>query len=314
MGEIGYLTDQGAKIFQTMQNTAGGSGGGGAGDISAVSPLITSFLESRPADFDMMEIRAKLPKELRTDPYVIVSFQETDRMNILLNEIKRSLLELELGIAGSLNITEKMEALAAALTFNKVSASWEKLAYPSLKSLASWFPDLMRRCVQLQNWTSNIMLLRSTWLPGLFNPNSFLTAIKQVTARQKELPLDFMTNRSFVTNWMEVSDLTSDNPPLGGVFIHGLFLEGASWEVGKGTDEGYIADSKAKELHVDMPVLNVYSVHIDDMTWDCMYKCPVFITSLRGATFVYQANLRMDADDNELRWILAGAAMLLTDD
>ena len=53
---------------------------------------------------------------------------------------------------------------------------------------------------------------------------------------------------------------------------------------------------------------------IDEMTWDQMYHCPVFITSLRGGTFVYLTNVRMDADDNEQRWILAGAAMLLTED
>jgi len=146
-----------------------------------------------------------------------------------------------------------------------------------------------------------------------FNPNSFLTAIKQVTARLKGLPLDFMTNRSFVSNWHESNDLPLE-PALGGVFIHGLFLEGASWEEGKGPDEGYIADSKMNELHVDMPIMNIYSVHIEEMSWESMYHCPVFITSLRGATFVYQANLRMDADDNELRWVLAGAAMLLTED
>jgi len=311
--EIGYLTEQGAKIFKTMQNTAGGSGGGGGGDIGACSPIITSLLETRPDDLPMLDIRAKLPPELRADPYVIVSFQESDRMNLLLGDIKRSLLELELGIAGALNISDKMEALAGALMFNKVSASWEKLAYPSLKPLALWYPDLIKRVSQLEQWTENIKLLKSTWLPGLFNPNSFLTAIKQVTARLKGLPLDFMTNRSFVSNWHESNDLPLE-PALGGVFIHGLFLEGASWEEGKGPDEGYIADSKMNELHVDMPIMNIYSVHIEEMSWESMYHCPVFITSLRGATFVYQANLRMDADDNELRWVLAGAAMLLTED
>ena len=32
-----------------------------------------------------------------------------------------------------------------------------------------------------------------------------------------------------------------------GVHIHGLFLEGASWEEGKGDDEGYVSDSKMKD-------------------------------------------------------------------
>ena len=33
------------------------------------------------------------------------------------------------GIQGALNVTDKMEALAAALNLNKVNAGWEKLAY-----------------------------------------------------------------------------------------------------------------------------------------------------------------------------------------
>ena len=77
---------------------------------------------------------------------------------------------------------------------------------------------------------------------------------------------------------------------------------------------GYIADSKMKELRVSMPIINTYSVHIEKMDWEGMYHCPVFITCMRGATFVYQTNVRMDADDNETRWILAGAALLLTEE
>jgi len=311
--EIGYLTESGVKIFRTMMATAGGSGGGGGGDLGSVGPLITAFLDSCPTPVDMMEIRGKCPPELRSDPYVIVSFQESDRMNILLGEIKRSLLELELGISGALNVTEKMEALASALNLNKVYAGWEKLAYPSLKSLGVWMPDLILRVDQLKTWTDNVHLLRSTWLPGLFNPNSFLTAIKQVTARGKAMPLDFMVNRSFVSNYHEVGDLPV-TPMYGGTFLHGIFMEGASWEEGKGGDEGYITDSKMKELRAVMPIVNCYAIHMDEMSWDCMYHCPVFITSLRGATFVYQANMRMDADDNEARWVLAGAAMLLTEE
>jgi dynein heavy chain, axonemal len=45
-----------------------------------------------------------------------------------------------------------------------------------------------------------------------------------------------------------------------------------------------------------------------------MYHCPVYVTSMRGPTFVFTANVKMDADDHEHRWILAGAALLLTDD
>lgn len=233
-------------------------------------------------------------------------------MNLLLQHIRNSLLELELGISGALNITGGMEQLSEALQLNRVNASWRNLAYPSLKSLGLWFADLLLRAEQLVSWTASRTLLKSIWISGLFNSMAFLTAVMQVTARASGLPLDYMTNRTTFLNIRDPSDLAGLPP--SGVHIHGLFLEGASWEEGKGEDEGYIFDSKMKELHPVMPVANVFSVQLADMTWTTMYMCPVFVTALRGDTFVVAVNVRMDPDDDEKRWILFGAALLMTDD
>jgi dynein heavy chain len=233
-------------------------------------------------------------------------------MNVLLNHMKISMTELEMGIGGLLNITEKMEALAADLMSNKVNALWGEKAYPSLKLLSAWFADLIERVNQVSEWTRVLTLLKSIWIAGLFNPMSFLTSNMQIAARTNSLPLDFMRNRCRFYNTRNINDITGVPPK--GVNVHGLFMEGAGWEDGKGEDEGYITDSKMKDLHPVMPICNVYAVHSDDMDWNSMYNCPVFTTSLRGATFVFVANVRMDPDDYETRWVLAGAAMLTSDD
>jgi len=309
--EIGYLTNQGIEIFNTISNVRGGSSGGGGGDLGSAQPIITNYLGLLPPDFDMIDIRSKLKEEDYT-PYVIVSLQESDRMNILLNVIRNSLLELELGISGALNVTDKMEGLAGCLNFNKVFDGWTKFAYSSLKSLALWFGDLVKRVSQLDDWTKKQSLLKSIWLSGMFNPMAFMTAVKQVTARSTGLPLDFMFNRWCFTNAHDQIELPA--APAEGVYLHGLCMEGSGWEEGKGDDEGYITDSKLKDLHPFMPIANVFSVHMQDMSWVSMYTCPIFVNSLRGATFVVQSNVRMDPDDDDKRWILAGAAMLLADD
>lgn len=54
-------------------------------------------MEKLPEEFNMIEIMAKVPPEERT-PYVLVAFQECERMNMLTNEIRRSLKELDLGL------------------------------------------------------------------------------------------------------------------------------------------------------------------------------------------------------------------------
>lgn len=55
------------------------------------------IVEKLPEEFNMLEIMAKVPPEERS-PYVLVAFQECERMNMLTNEIRRSLKELDLGL------------------------------------------------------------------------------------------------------------------------------------------------------------------------------------------------------------------------
>lgn len=73
-----------------------------------------------------------------------------------------------------------------------VPPSWEKRAYPSELGLNSWFADMLNRISELSNWTADFNLPSSIWLGGFFNPQSFLTAIMQQTARKNEWPLDKM--------------------------------------------------------------------------------------------------------------------------
>ena len=64
-----------------------------------------------------------------------------------------------------------------------VNAVWTNLAYPSLRPLGSWLVNLMQRVTQLVEWTTDLGVPKSVWLPGLFNPQSFLTAVMQVRIR-----------------------------------------------------------------------------------------------------------------------------------
>lgn len=57
--------------------------------------------------------------------------------------VRTSLIELEMGLNGQLNITDAMEILQNCLALNKVADSWAKYAYFSRKILADWFSDLL---------------------------------------------------------------------------------------------------------------------------------------------------------------------------
>jgi hypothetical protein len=60
-------------------------------------------------------------------------------------------------------------------------------------TLSAWYADVLKRYDQLAAWTAgDIVTPVSVWLPGLFNPKAFLTAVMQTYARSNKLPLDVM--------------------------------------------------------------------------------------------------------------------------
>jgi len=73
---------------------------------------------------------------------------------------------------------------------------------------------------------------KTLWISGMFNPMSFLTAIKQSTARSKGLPLDGMDLKTTVTNERDPGSITEAAEE--GAYIHGFTLQGAAWENGRG--------------------------------------------------------------------------------
>eukprot|EP00742_Colponemidia_sp_Colp-10_P026906 GILJ01033111.1.p1 GENE.GILJ01033111.1~~GILJ01033111.1.p1 ORF type:complete len:344 (-),score=47.18 GILJ01033111.1:90-1091(-) len=302
--EISFLTNQGSNVFKTILDLQGGGGSradGGKSKEDVVALSVQNFLKRLPDNFNMITLAEKARD--RT-PYVVVALQECERMNILLDELRRTLQELQLGLEGALNISDAMEALSTALFLNRVPKNWEKYAYFSLKSLGSWFNDLLDRVTFLNQWTVDLNLPASVWLPGLFNPKSFLTAVMQTTARKFEYPLDNMTIETHATTMMDPASVQT--APETGVYIHGLYLEGARWD----TEKGVLRDSFLKELYPAVPVVWVKSVKLEEKVKQEIYECPVYVTSQRGPTFVFTATMK--TKDEPHKWILGGVALLMS--
>uniref|UniRef100_A0A672SY14 Dynein axonemal heavy chain 17 n=1 Tax=Sinocyclocheilus grahami TaxID=75366 RepID=A0A672SY14_SINGR len=301
--EIGFLTQTSEKLFRTvleMQPRDGGSGEGTSGSRDEkVKAALDEILEKLPEEFNLAEMMGKV--EERT-PYIVVAFQECERMNFLTQEIKRSLKELSLGLKGELTMTNDMENLQNAIYLDQVPESWTKRAYPSISGLAIWFMDLLNRIKELEIWTSDFSLPSVVWLAGFFNPQSFLTAIMQSMARRNEWPLDKMSLQCDVTK-KNREDFSS--PPREGAYIHGLFMEGARWD----TQAGIMVDARLKELTPTMPVIFIKAIPVDKQETRSLYQCPVYKTRQRGPTYVWTFNLK--TKENPSKWTLAGVALLL---
>ncbi|XP_039357489.1 dynein heavy chain 17, axonemal isoform X18 [Mauremys reevesii] len=301
--EIGFLTVTSEKLFRTvleMQPKESDAGGGtGVSREEKVKQVLDEIIEKLPEPFNMMEIMAKAAEKT---PYVVVAFQECERMNILTNEMRRSLKELNLGLKGELTITTDMEELSNALFYDNVPDFWTNRAYPSLFGLGAWYADLLLRVRELEAWTTDFALPTTVWLAGFFNPQSFLTAIMQSMARKNEWPLDKMCLSVEVTK-KNREDMTA--PPREGSYVHGLFMEGARWDI----PSGVITDARLKELTPSMPVIFIRAIPVDRMDTKNVYECPVYKTRMRGPTYVWTFNLK--TKEKPAKWILAAVALLL---
>nr|NP_001262793.1 dynein heavy chain at 93AB, isoform C [Drosophila melanogaster]AGB96173.1 dynein heavy chain at 93AB, isoform C [Drosophila melanogaster] len=302
--EIGFLTTRAENIFRTvfeMQPRDAGAGGGATVTREdKVKQIVDEIIEKLPEEFNMVEIMNKV--EERT-PYVIVAFQECERMNFLTSEMKRSLKELDLGLKGELTITSDMEVLENSLFLDQVPPIWTQRAYPSLLGLNNWFIDLCLRLRELETWSTDFVLPSCVWLAGFFNPQSLLTAIMQSTARRNDLPLDKMCLQCDVTKKQKEEFTTA---PRDGCCVHGIFMEGARWDI----QQGIIMESRLKELYPSMPVINIRAITQDKQDLRNMYECPVYKTRTRGPT-TYVSNLNLKTKDKPGKWILAGVALLL---
>merc|ERR1719412_1887409 len=124
-------------------------------------------------------------------PYQFVFLQECDYMNGLIYEMVRGLQELQLGFKGELTMSETMEDLANSLFTEKLPKWWVALGFASTRPLKSWRVSLQERCQQLDDWINDpLNIPKVVDISKLFNPQSFLTAIKQLCCQMQGLELD----------------------------------------------------------------------------------------------------------------------------
>lgn len=143
-----------------------------------------------------------------------------------------------------------------------------------------------------------------TWLSGLYNPQSFLTAVCQVTAQKNQWELDKLQTWTDVTKKVGVEEV--EGASRDGAYINGLSVQGARWDVAGNVLER----SKPKEMFCRMPIVNVRALALDKVdVSQGVYVCPTYKTVFRGPTFVFCAQLKTKAASG--KWVLAGVALIM---
>jgi dynein heavy chain len=281
-----------------------------ASDESGEDPLAkqcSDLVELVPEPFDVKAIRERMEARSDPDPLKTVLYQELDRYNGLLSAVRRTLKGIVKAVQGLVAVTTELEEVMIALTTLRVPKSWSR-AYPSIKPLGSWITDLGKRCDQLTNWTTH-ELPKYFWLPGFTYPTGFLTAVLQTCARTNGVAIDALSWEFPVLTHNDTNQITAH--PAEGVFVTGLYVEGASWHF----MSGVLEEPRPMELVTPMPIIHFKPVEGKRKVVKGLYSCPLYMYPVRTGTrerpsYVVSCDIKVGRFTADF-WTKRGVALLL---
>jgi len=237
--------------------------------------------------------------------------QEMARFNDLLAQLSKTLHEQQRAVKGITVMTSELDAMFNSMLNNQVPTIWTKdgIGYPSLKPLFSWFEDMILRVAFIRSWIEQ-GAPNTFWISAMYFPQGFLTSVLQGYSRAEMIPVDQLSFEFDV----EATDNSEEivNAPEQGIFIHGLFIDGAAWDY----DEMVICDQQFGVMYEKCPVINFFPVQLRKKDFS-KYHIPLYKTSVRAGTLSttghstnYVLSIEVSTSEPPSYWILKGAALL----
>lgn len=282
-----------------------GSSGGG-GEDALLDMVASDILGKLPPNFDLEAARNKFPV-VYSESMNTVLVQEMERFTKLLNEIRSSLQTIRNAIEGLVVMTPALEVLSSSLLLGRIPAAWAKVSYPSLKSLPNYIADFVDRILFLQTWFL-VGKPKTFWLSGFFFTQAFLTGAKQNFARKYTIPIDQLT-----FDFEVLKIMTSDEGAEDGVYVYGLFTDGARWDI----EKGVLRELFPKILYDTMPLIWVRPITNAEYNPQGRYLSPLYKTSERRGTLSttgqstnYVLPFLLGTDVPSSHWVKRNVALL----
>jgi len=104
-----------------------------------------------------------------------------------------------------------------------------------------------------------------------------------------------------------------NSAPENGVYVYGLFLDGARWSNKKSS----LKESKSKQLYNKMPIIHMIPIKKENLKFDTVYLCPMYKTAERKGTLSTTGHstnfviaLSIPTIKQPEHWIMRGVALL----
>ena len=321
--DLTFRVKEATSLFQTLGETQpkGGCVGGGISREDIVYEKCSELLSRLPENYIEDVFKAKIKKlGGMTEPMNIFLYQEVQRLQAVLEKVRFTMEQLQLAIKGEVVMTAELQETLDSIFDAKVPFYWENTLTGDefswrLPTLGLWFTSLLNRDTQYRSWLDNGSP-KSFWLTGFFNPNGCLTAMKQDVTRKhrsEKWALNDIVYHTEVTSFERIEQIK--NLPNEGMYIHGLFLEGAAWS----KQEGILVESQPKVLFVPLPVLFISgnTKKNEEKSRKEMfgsigpYECPVYKYGNRtDKNLIFFANLKCTEENYPKKWVLRGTALL----
>mmetsp|Transcript_15052 Transcript_15052/g.14432 ORF Transcript_15052/g.14432 Transcript_15052/m.14432 type:complete len:1794 (-) Transcript_15052:1278-6659(-) len=328
--DLTFRVKEVTALFATLGETqpkGGGGGGEGMSREDIVSEKAEDILKRMPERYIEEEYKVRINKLGGLSiPLNIFLYQEIQRLQTVLSKVGFMLQQLRLAIGGEVVMTDGLQMCLDAIYEAKVPKEWlftvagDEFSW-ILPTMGLWFSSLLARDDQDRTWLTSGRP-NTYWLTGFFNPQGMLTAMKQEVARKHQKDavkwaLDDIVYHTEVTHYDKIDSVKS--PPGEGCYIHGLFLEGASWS----KDQTSLMESEPKTLFVPLPIL-LSSAYLkpDEMKnrkdaygSQGPYDCPCYkYRSRTDRYYVFMVTLKCSPEKNPAFWTLRAVGLLCNSD
>ncbi|XP_032386309.1 dynein heavy chain 8, axonemal [Etheostoma spectabile] len=301
--DITYQTNTSAEVLDTITNIQPKESAGGSGVTreSIVQNMAQDMLGKLPPNYVPHEVKARLLKMGALNPMNIFLRQEVDRMQRIISVVRTSLTDLNLAIDGTIIMSENLRDALDNIFDARVPNLWKKISWES-STLGFWFTELLERNKQFRSWVFEGRP-KTFWMTGFFNPQGFLTAMRQeVTRANKGWALDNVTLTNKVLKQAQ-EEITAS--PTEGVYVHGLYLDGAGWD----RKSSHLIESPPKVLFTPLPVIHMFAVNSTAPVDPKLYVCPVY-KKPRRTDLNYVTAVGLSTIQPPDHWILRGVALL----